>query len=203
MMRLYVSDTSPFGRKVRVVVRETGKEAQVEEVQAAGDPLNPGTMPVAQNPLGKIPTLERESGPALFDSRVICRFLAEGAKPALYPAAPALWEVLTLESIGDGIIDAAVTARYEMHVRPEGVRSAEWAEGQWVKVARALDFLEARWMAHLHGPLDMGQIAVGCGLGYLDLRFAEREWRKGRPSLAAWWEKLSARPSFEATRVKG
>lgn len=203
MMRLYWSDASPFARKVRVVLRETGRTGQVEEVLAEGNPLNPGSMPVAQNPLGKIPTLERESGPAVFDSRVICRFFAEGAKPALYPAAPALWEVLTLESIGDGITDAAVAARYEMTVRPEPSRSTDWVEAQWNKVTRSLDFLESRWMAHLHGPLDMGQIAVGCALGYLDLRFAARDWRAGRPALAAWWEKLSARPSFAETRARG
>jgi glutathione S-transferase len=157
-------------------------------------------MPVGRNPLGKIPVLERPDGPALYDSRVICRYLDDISGGRLYPAKPRLWETLTLEATGHGITEAAVLMVYEARVRPEDRRFPEWVEGQWAKVARALDAIEARWMAHLAGPLDMGQIAVGCALGYLDFRHEARGWRAGRPALAAWFEAFDGRPAMAATR---
>ena len=160
-------------------------------------------MPVARNPLGKIPTLERDDGPALYDSRVICRYLDDLAGGRLYPEKPRLWETLTLEATGDGIMEAAVLMVYEERTRPEEQRFAPWVEGQWAKIARALDALEARWLAHLAGPLDAGQIAVGCALGYVDFRHAARDWRAGRPGLAAWEARFAARPAMQATRPVG
>ncbi len=200
MLRLYHSPTSPFVRMVMVTLRETGLAEQVELVPASGTPLDPGTAPVNRNPLGKVPTLERPDGPALYDSRVICRYLAELSGGGLYPPAPRLWETLTLEATGHGIAEAALLAIYETRLRPEEIRFPPWVEGQWSKVERALDALEGRWMSHLAGPLDCGQIAVGCALGYLDFRFSDRRWRAGRPALAAWEARFGARPSMEATR---
>ncbi len=199
-LRLYHSPTSPFARMVMVTIHECGLADRVELVPSGGTPLDPGTNPVNRNPLGKIPTLERPDGPALYDSRVICRYLADLAGVALQPPAPRLWDTLTLEATGHGIAEAALLAIYETRLRPEEIRFAPWVEGQWSKVARALDALEDRWMAHLAGPLDCGQIAVGCALGYLDFRFADRNWREGRPSLARWDAAFAARPSMEATR---
>jgi glutathione S-transferase len=97
------------------------------------------------------------------------------------------------------MIDAAILMVYESRVRPEDKRFDAWVEGQWAKVARALDVLEDRWIAHLKGPLDLGQIAVGCALAYLDLRHAARDWRKGHDSLAAWQADFATRPSMVAT----
>ena len=199
-MRLFHSPTSPFVRKVVVVIHEGGLADRVELVPATGNPLAPGSMPVAWNPLGKVPALERDDGAALYDSRVICRYLDAAAGAGLYPDGPRLWETLTLEATADGMLDAAVLMVYEARLRPEESRFAPWVEAQWSKVARSLDTIEARWMAHLAGPLDMGQIAVGCALGYLDFRHADRDWRAGRPALAAWEARLSARPSMQATR---
>lgn len=199
-MRLFHSPTSPFVRKVVVVLREGGMTDRVELAPAAGSPLAPGTMPVAWNPLGKVPALEREDGTALYDSRVICRYLDAAAGTGLYPEGPRLWETLTLEATADGMLDAAVLMVYEARLRPEELRFAPWVEAQWSKIARTLDTIEARWMAHLAGPLDIGQIAVGCALGYLDFRHAGRDWRAGRPALAAWDARFSARPSMQATR---
>lgn len=198
-MRLYQSRTSPFARKVLILLKETGQEGSVAMVTAAGTPLDPGSMPVAQNPLGKIPVLERDAGPALYDSRVICRFLDDRAGGRLYPAAPRLWDTLTLEATGDGILDAAVLMRYETAVRPSEGRSPAWLDGQWHKIARALDALEGRWIRHLAGPLDMGQVAVACALGYLDFRHDDRDWRAGRPALAAWYAAFADRDSMKAT----
>lgn len=202
-MRLFHSPTSPFVRKVTVTLHETGLLDRVELVSAAGTPVAPGTMPVAVNPLGKVPTLEREDGPALYDSRVITRYLDALGAGGLYPEPPRLWETLTLEATGDGITEAALLMVYEDRLRPEAARSGDWVEGQWDKVSRALDVLEARWIAHLAGRIDAGQVAVGCALGYLDFRHGARAWRHGRPALARWFERFDARPSMAATRPVG
>jgi glutathione S-transferase len=202
-MRLFHSPASPYVRKVMVLLIETGQADAVTLVPATGNPMDPGTMPLDANPLGKIPCLVLDEGSAVFDSRVICRYFDDRAGGVFYPPAPALWQTLTLEATADGILDAALLARYETHVRPEAARSPDWREAQLAKVDRALDMLENRWEAHLNGPLDMGQIAVACALGYLDFRFADREWRAGRPALARWQATMNARPSLAATMPKG
>lgn len=201
-MKLYHSPASPFVRKVMVLLHEAGAADRVTLIPASGHPLDPGTMPVDRNPLGKIPALEREDGPTLYDSRVITRYLDETLHARLYPAAPRLWDTLVIEATADGIAEAAVLMRYEMHVRPEPARSPAWAEAQWQKIARALTALEQRWMSHLSGPLDMGKVAVGAALGYLDFRQAERDWRAGHPGLAAWYAAFAARPAMQATAPK-
>lgn len=198
-MKLYHAPASPFVRKVMVLLHEAQATDRVTLVTVAGNPLDPGTMPVDRNPLGKIPALERPEGPTLYDSRVITRYLDDLLKAGLYPAAPHLWDTLTIEATGDGISEAAVLMRYEMHVRPEATRSPNWAEAQWQKIDRALTALEERWTSHLSGPLDMGQVAVGCALGYLDFRHGEREWRADRPALAAWYATFADRPAMRAT----
>ncbi|MFN3576962.1 MAG: glutathione S-transferase [Tabrizicola sp.] len=198
-MKLYHAPASPFVRKVMVLLHEVGAADRVTLIPAAGNPLDPGTLPVDRNPLGKIPALERPDGPALYDSRVITRYLDQLLDARLYPAAPQLWDTLTIEATGDGIAEAAVLMRYEMHLRPEAARSADWIEAQWQKVTRALAVLEDRWMSHLAGPIDMGQVAVGCALGYLDFRHGDRDWRSRHPALAAWHAAFAERPAMRAT----
>lgn len=198
-MKLYQSATSPFARKVIVLLKETGQEGDVERVGSAGTPLNSDNMPTDHNPLGKIPALERESGPALFDSRVICQFLDDRAGGQLYPPAPRRWDCLTLEAMADGIVDAAILVVYEARIRPEEIRMDAWVDGQWSKISRALDALEADWGDYLSGPLDMGQIALGCALSYLDFRHGARNWREGHSNLSAWEATIAARASMKAT----
>ena len=152
-MRLYHSPTTPFGRKVVVLLMETEQEADVEVVEVAGTPLAPGSLPLDRNPLGKIPALDRADGGALYDSRVICRYLDERAGTDLYPKGEALWPTLTLEATADGMMDAGVLMAYEMRIRPEDKRFADWTEAQWGKIARALDHLEANRLPQLAGPL--------------------------------------------------
>ncbi len=199
-MRLYHAAASPFVRKVMVLLHETGAVDRVTLVPASGNPLNPGTLPVDRNPLGKIPALEREDGPTLYDSRVICRYLDDTLGAGLYPPAPRLWVTLVLEATADGISDAAVLMRYEEHVRPAASQSPEWVEAQWTKIDRALSAIEDRWTSHLAGPLDMGQIALGVALGYLDFRQPQRDWRGARPALTAWWGEFAQRPAMVATQ---
>ncbi|MGP3696535.1 glutathione S-transferase [Rhodobacter sp. NSM] len=198
-MRLYASATSPFVRKVDVVLYETGLADRVERVMAGGTPVDPGSLPLALNPLGKIPVLGRDDGPAIYDSRVICRYLDSLANAGLYPQPPRLWDALTLEATADGILEAAVLMVYEVRTRPEAKRHEPWVEGQWNKISRALEAVESRWMSHLHGPLDIGQIAMGCALDYLDFRHGPRDWRGSHPTLATWAQSFSQRPSMLAT----
>lgn len=201
-MRLHWSATSPYARKCLILLMETGQEVDVTLVPATGSPVDSSQMPLAQNPLGKLPVLERPDGPALYDSRVITRYLDDRAGGKLYPPAPRLWDTLTLEATGDGITEAGVLILYESRIRPEDKRFDAWVEGQWAKIARALDTLEARWMGNLRGPLDMGLISVVCALGHLDFRHAARNWRDGRPQLARWEADLAERPSVKATVPK-
>ncbi len=202
-MRLFHSPTTPFGRKVMVMLIETGQTGDTEVISASGSPIDPGSMPLGTNPLGKIPALELDDGTAIYDSRVICRFLDDRAGGKLYPAKPRLWNTLTLEATADGMLDAAILMLYETRIRPEDKRFDGWVEGQWAKIARALDALEGRWMGHLNGPLDMGQIAVACALSYLDFRHDVRNWRAGHPKLAAWHEAFAGRDSMKATEPQG
>ena len=199
-MKLYSAAPSPFVRTVKVCLHETNLINQVETVEVAVTPVAPGDTVPAKNPLGKIPALERDGGPTLYDSRVICRYLDDLATAKLYPEPPMLWETLTLEATAQGIMDAAVLMVYEGRVRPEEKQFDGWLDAQWMKISRALDAVESRWMSHLAGPLDMAQIAMGCATGYLDFRHPDRDWRAGRPNLSTWDKKFAARPSMEATK---
>jgi len=96
-------------------------------------------------------------------------------------------------------MDSAVLMTYEHKLRPPELVFQDYIDAQWAKVARALDAIEARWLSHLAGPLDIGQIGVACALGYIDLRHDSRQWRKGRDGLAAWYAGFSERPSMRAT----
>ncbi len=202
-MKLYHSATSPYVRKVMVLLHETGQLDDVELETVAGTPIAPAGPLVGKAPLTKVPALERTDGPMLFDSRVICAFLDDRAKAGFYPDGPRRWDVLTLEALADGILDAALLMTYEARLRPEDKQWDDWVDAQWVKIERACSVLDQRWMANLSGPLDMGQVAVGCALGYLDLRHDARGWRNGNDALAAWFATFDARPSMAATRPPG
>jgi glutathione S-transferase len=197
-MKLLSSGASPFVRKARVVLLETGQK-DVEVVDVVSSPMGGEPALNAANPLGKIPALVREDGPTLYDSRVITRFLDARGKGGLYPDAR-IWETLTLEATGDAIMEAAVGITYEKRLRPAELHWNDWFEAQWAKIDRTLDALGARWMGHLHGPVDMGHISIGCALGYLDLRHDVRNWREGRDVLAAWEKAFSERPAMQATK---
>ncbi len=197
-MHLLSSPASPFVRKCRVLLIETG-QADVEVRDVTASPMGGDAALNAANPSGKIPALVRDDGPALYDSRVICRFLDERAGSGLYPAGR-LWEVLAMEANADAIMEAAVGITYEKRLRPEALWWPEWFDAQWAKIARSLDILEARSMPLLSGPLHIGQIAVGCALGYLDLRHSDRDWRAGRGVLADWEATFAARPAMASTK---
>lgn len=201
-MQLLQSPASPFVRKVKVTLHETGQLDDVEMVDVTASPMTPDPALISANPLGKIPALMRVDGPTLYDSRVICRFLDARAQAGLYPENR-IWDTLTLEATGDAIMEAAVLIIYEERFRPAEKVSMDWIEGQWAKVSRALDALGTRWMSHLHGRLDMGHLAVGCALGYLDFRHEARSWRTGRDALSDWYADFAKRESMIATTPSG
>ncbi|WP_298567113.1 glutathione S-transferase [uncultured Aliiroseovarius sp.] len=197
-MQLIFSPASPFARKARMVILETGQQDDIELVEVMSSPTAPAPQLTAANPLSKIPALVRSDGPALYDSRVVTRFLDARAGSDFYPESR-IWDVLTVEATGDAIMDAGVLMVYENRCRPADMQFGGWMDAQWGKIEGALDALNARWISQLSGPLDMGQISVGCALGYLDFRHADREWRKGRDALDDWFAVFAARDSFKDT----
>lgn len=194
-MKLIMSPPSPFARKVRVMIREGGALDRIEEVAVTTTPFDTAEVVRAANPVGKIPALVRPDGPAIYDSRVILRYLDATLDFGLYPESR-LWEVLTLEATAEGMLDAAVLMVYEHRFRPESLWSEPWIEAQWGKVTSGLEAIESRWMSHLAGPLTAAQIGVGCALSYLDLRHPGRSWRTGHSALAAWHAGFAQRQSM-------
>ncbi|MBV9111373.1 MAG: glutathione S-transferase [Hyphomicrobiales bacterium] len=202
MMILRSSPASPFGRKVRIAAALLGLADRVSMVPAdsskADDPLR------KDNPLGKIPVLVTEEGKPIYDSRVILEYLdsfAGGGK--IFPTDARRIEVLTLQALADGILDASILRVYEVRMREETKRDPSWVAYQADKVARALGKLEADPPALSDGIPDAGRITLACALGYQDLRF-EGKWRNDHPKLVAWLDAFArAVPSFEETRFKG
>ncbi len=198
-MQLITAAASPFVRKVRVLIRETDQLGDVEEVFVTTMPTAVDPIAKAANPTGRIPALVRPDGPALYDSRVITRFLDARVNAGLYPERD-LWDVLTLEATGEEIMTSTVAMSYEGRLRPDDKQWDGWLDAQWDKVLGGIGALQARWMAHLNAPLNMGQIGVACALAYIDLRHDHRNWRQGHDSVAAWYEEFSKRPSMVDTQ---
>ncbi len=203
-MKLIGAITSPYARKVRVVMAEKKLEYKfvLEDVWAA-------TTQIAEsNPLGKVPCLVMEGGEALFDSRVIVEYL-DTLSPVgkLIPAnGREKAEVKTWEALADGLCDAAILARLEATWagRTDGQRSTAWIERQMDKIAASLKAMsqglgERPFCAGTH--FSLADVAVGCALGYLDLRFAHIDWRAEHANLTKLYDKLAARPSFMDTQA--
>jgi glutathione S-transferase len=199
-MKLRFSPTSPFVRKVMVTAIEAGIEKRLEPVATVTtDPLSGLTK---DNPLGKVPALILDNGESLYDSPVICEYLDSlhgGHK--LFPATgPARWTALRRQALSDGLMDAGVLAMVEGR-RPEGERSPGWVAMQKAKVARAVAALEteAERLGDPAGPADIGTIAVGVAMGYVEFRKLAEGWRATHPRLAHWFDAFAKRPSMQAT----
>jgi len=199
-MKLYYAPTSPYVRKVMILLEETEQLADVELINVATTPIAADAALLAKNPLAKVPALERPDGPTLYDSRVITAYLDARAGGKLYPTGARRWDTLTLEATADGILDAALLMVYETRIRPDELQMPQWVDGQWDKIARSIAALNTRWMSHLQGPLDMGQIAVGCALAYVDFRHGARDWRRGNDGLAAWFATFESRDWMQSTK---
>ena len=150
-----------------------------------------------ENPLIKIPALKTDDASVLYDSRVICEYLdALAGGNRLFPASGAArWDALRRQALGDGIMDAGILRRYELAQRPAALHWADWLAGQQAKVDHGLDAAQQEaqdWGASF----DIGHITLACALGWLDFRFPDAGWRASRPLLAAWFARVSARPSL-------
>ncbi|SFD50902.1 glutathione S-transferase family protein [Massilia yuzhufengensis] len=199
-MKLIGSVTSPYVRKVRVVMAEKKLDFTLvlENVWA------PETTIQAVNPLGKIPCLVMEDGSTLYDSRVIVEYL-----DTLTPVCKLLptikrerTEVKVWEALADGVIDAAITVFLERRERPPEQQSAKWIERQMGKVHAGLRVMSDKLgeSPHCMGVhYTLADVAVGCTLGWLALRFPEIDWRGEYPNLARLFDKLSERASFRDT----
>ncbi|MCA7083998.1 Glutathione S-transferase [Cupriavidus sp. H18C1] len=196
-MKLYASQTSPYARKVRVVMAEKKIDYQLVEV----DVWSPDTVIGQFNPLGKVPCLVMEDGGAVFDSRVIVeyvdtltpvsRMIPQGSRERL--------EVRCWEALADGLLDAALLARLEHTQREPAERSERWVRRQLGKidgalVAMANGLADRTWCAGNH--YSLADVAVGCALSYLDFRFPDIAWRERHPNLVAFHDKVSKRQSF-------
>ena len=198
MMRLHWSSRSPFVRKVMVVAHESGLAERIERVPTVVALTKPGIDLLPRNPLGKIPTLLLEDGSSLYDSVVICEYLdGLGGAPRLFPAAgTARIEALRRHALGNGFMDFLLLWRGELgRAAPDQRILDNFA----AKLAALLTALEAEAPALSAGPLDIGRVAIGCALSYLDFRWPEAGWRAAHPALAAWHSGFAARPSVRAT----
>jgi glutathione S-transferase len=197
-MKLIGSLTSPYVRKVRVVMAEKKLEAQLllEDVWGSDAILK-------SNPLGKVPCLVLDGGEAVFDSRVIVEYL-DTLSPVgklIPPSGRERTEVRTWEALADGVLDASVLARMEAHWtgRSDEQRSQAWIDRQMSRVDAALKAMaqglgDRPYCAGNH--LTLADLAVGCALGYLDFRYPHIDWRGDHPRLGKLYDKLAARPSF-------
>lgn len=199
-MKLIGSLTSPYARKVRIVMAE--KKLDYELVLE--DIASPDTQISRLNPLGKIPCLVLESGEIIFDSAVIVEYLDT------LPASTSLItgtsleraRIRTWEALADGLLDASVLARNEevWPNRKENERCKAWIDKQMKKVHDSLAAMEREinGKAYCEGDLySLADIAVGCSLGYLDFRFPNLDWRRDHPNLAQLQEHLMQRDSFK------
>jgi glutathione S-transferase len=202
-MKLRYSPASPYVRKCLALAHEAGLAGRIDLVPTVT--ADPCSGLANDNPLGKIPALATDDGQVLFDSPVICEYLdsLHGGGKFLPPAGPARWTALRRQALADGLLDAALLRRYES-ARPADEQSPGWHDKQKAVITRALDALEAEAdrLGDPAGPVDVGRIAIGCALGYLDFRFAADAWREGRPKLARWYEDFAKRPSMAATVPK-
>ena len=197
-MKLIGSLTSPYVRKVRIVMAEKKLDYQHELEDVWGN-----DKILKSNPLGKVPCLVLPGGEAIFDSRVIVEYLdtrspvsrliPEGSRERI--------EVRTWEALADGILDAAILARLEQTWpgRTPEQRSQAWTDRQLRKVQASVEAIsnglgDKPWCSGIH--LSLADIAVGCALGYIAFRFPQIGWRDAHPNLARLAEKLDARQSF-------
>ncbi|MBS4045583.1 MAG: glutathione S-transferase [Alphaproteobacteria bacterium] len=199
-MKVFYSPASPYVRKVLAVGIELGLGDRIEKLASAANPINPDATIVAHNPTGKVPTFFTDSDYALYDSRVICEYLDDLAGGnRMFPAkGEAKWEALRDQALADGLLDAALLARYEQVVRPAEQKWQPWLDGQMAKITSCVDVLEGQ-VGKMTGRVDIGTISAGCALGYLDFRFPDFGWRNGRAALAAWFKQFSDRPSMRDT----
>ena len=200
-MKLHWSSRSPFVRKVMVAAHEVGLAERIEKVRTVAAMDKPNAALMRDNPLSKIPTLVLDDGTVLYDSLVICEYfdMLDG-RHRLFPSEPdRRLLALRRHALGNGLLDLLVLRRNERD-RPGERKSPEHLEAFATKTESALVALEREAEALAATQLDIGLIAIGSALSYLDFRFLEEPWRPAHPRLARWHLSFAARPSVIATQ---
>ena len=199
-MKLLGTNTSPYVRKVRLVLLEK----RIPHAYLVDAPREPGSQVARANPLGRIPALILDDGTCVFDSPVIAEYADMlNDDPILIPRNDALarMRIKRWEALADGIMDSAVAVRNET-MRPEQKQDANNIRQHNHAITRALDHvaIELGRQAYCGGmAITLADLALVSTLIYLDLRQADRDWRGAHPNLAAWFERVSARESVQAT----
>ncbi|WP_434679262.1 glutathione S-transferase family protein [Pseudomonas sp. R1-18] len=203
-MTLYFNAASPFARKVVVLLHETGQLDRVTLHPTTLTPVSPSAELNAENPVGKLPALRLADGNVIHDSRVILDFLDHQhvGNPLIPREGSARWRRLTLASLGDALMDAALLIRYETALRPEDKHWDLWLQNQQEKIERTLAYFEQEAITELSSSFDVASITVAAALGYLDFRQPELGWRSTWPRLASWYLEVSQRPSMLATQPR-
>ena len=204
-MRLYGSPTSPFVRKVIVTAHEGGLRDRIEVLFRTISPLTMDEEVNDLNPVGKIPVLATEDGQDILDSKFICEYLDSrmDADRKMLPEGRDRWNVLSLQSLGDGIMDSGVLLRFDVTLKPPQYRWEGWYESQLLKITRTIDHLESK-VAEFADRIDVGVISVACALAYLDFRFRDSiDWRSAHPRLTAWFERFRQLESMVASEYRG
>jgi len=199
-MRLLYAPTSPFVRKVMVCAHLSGQAERIEWLDSAAHPVRRDSRIAVHNPLAKVPTLILDDGESLYDSRVICEYIDSLGSAGIFPpAGPARWKALTRQSMGDGLLDAALLARYELTARPTEMQWPVWRQALLTKVTACLGAIEAIAPELAVDRPTIGEVAIGCGLGYLDFRFPELGWRASHPAATRWHAEFAQLPAMQAT----
>ena len=195
-MKLLFSPTSPYARKCRALVIEKSLENRIEMVEAI--PFdNPEELQSA-NPLGKVPALVREGASTLINSPLICEYIDSLTSERWVPESGGpRWAVLRQQAIADGLIDITIGRRIEQW-RDEKLQYDFWINRWGDAVKRTVAQLEQE-RGDFERSFDLGALSVAVALGYLDLRFADYDWRADAPGLAAFYDKWAARESFKLT----
>lgn len=199
-MKLIGTTTSPYVRKVRIVLNEK----KIDYALLLEDLSAPDSTLREFNPLGKVPCLIMEDGKTLYDSSVIAEYL-DTITPVgklLPPGGRARADAKCWEALANGVMDAAILARLEETTRPKGQQSAKWIEHQLGKVHSGLKAMsqqlgDKNWCHD--NTYSLADIAVGCALGWLSFRFGQINWRSDYENLASLLDRLSERPSFQET----
>ncbi len=196
-MKLFYSPTSPYARKVRMLLLENGLASQVEPVIV--DTSQPDPVFLQANPLGKVPVLVLDNGEALLDSPVICRYLDSLAQQSFLPQSGwEQWDVLRWEATADGMIDAAYNLVMERRTRPEEERSPRIMLRWAMEITRTLQHIETR-IASLGDTVTLAHIALGAAIGYLEFRLPAVLKEANCPQVNAWYAAYKTRPAMEAT----
>ena len=197
-MILHWSPRSPYVRKVVIAAHELGVQDRIDLVRTVVGGTDPHPELMRENPLGKIPTLVLADGTIIYDSPVVCEFLDRMAGGSLFPAEwNARLVALRWQALGSGMLDISLLRLTERN-KPEAMRSAPHQALWHGKIMCSLDALEAEAAMLSATKFNIGHIAIGVALGYLDFRFAPEAWQATRPKLAAWHSSFNARPSVAA-----